>query len=322
MAPWICTLLQPLTNHQMGVADARRQFFTWLRSLYAAAERDLDAPQRGPQSVDPPGQEFPSAVLNAMHDSKEVADPEAQEAKSSRPGSGIHEQEELPNADAMNALYGIGAQLVMRQGWQMHERLGRAHYATNDDEKDTRLVAPLTNDREFGHREGVGWKPPPPPARSRSPSRLRSEASSSSHGPASSPSQAGPLAASPSQAGTLAASPSQAGTLAAAGLQRRADDACIVCLEPIRGNALEYACNHCAHFHCTDEDTFHMRCPRCRMSGEYHSQVLVSLVSESQASVFQVSAVPASALPIAPDFEPGLATRDRFQFLQQRGNVA
>ena len=154
----------------MGVADARRQFFTWLRSLYAAAERDLDTPQRGPQSVDPPGQEIPSAVLNAMHDSKEVADPEAQEAKSSRPGSGIHEQDELPNTDAMN----IGAQLVMRQGWQMHERLGRAHYATNDDEKDTRLVAPLTNDGQFEGREGLGWKPPPPPARSRSRSRLRS----------------------------------------------------------------------------------------------------------------------------------------------------
>ena len=166
-------MLQPLANSQMGVGDVRRSFFTWLRSMYAAAERDLEEPQRGPQNEDPPGQEIPSAVLTAMHENPALAEAAAPQE---RERSGIHEQAELPDADALTAIYGIGVQMVMRRGWKVHEGLG-----VRRSDEDRRLVAPLINERVMDSRTGIGWAPPQPPARSRS--RLGSEASSSSHGP-------------------------------------------------------------------------------------------------------------------------------------------
>ena len=117
--------------------------------MYASAERDIEAPQRGPQDADPPGQDIPSAVLNAMYESPEL---DAQgEADSSSRGGGIHEQEELPDDNAMRALYGIGVQLLARQGWQMHQRLGARRQGSQDG-----LLTPLINDREPS-RHGLGW---------------------------------------------------------------------------------------------------------------------------------------------------------------------
>ena len=104
-----------------------------------------------------------------MHEHQDLAEAAAPQE---RERSGIHKQDELPDADAMTAIYGIGVQMVMRRGWKVHTGLG-----VRRSDKDDRLVAPLINERGMYNRTGIGWAPPQPPA------RLGSEASSSSHGP-------------------------------------------------------------------------------------------------------------------------------------------
>jgi len=161
IAPWLRDSLWHVLPPRFKVADVRRSIHSWLNAIYASAERDNERPQRGPQDVDPPDQRIGSAALNAMYESPDINFvPETESSSSThrsrsppnRREGDVREQEEMHDAEAMDALYGIGFKLVMKDGWKFHERLGvRGH----EYEGTHGLLAPVTHKGRHG-KGGLG----------------------------------------------------------------------------------------------------------------------------------------------------------------------